>query len=291
MVWDFAPEIFCVSMFGMGDYCPRWYGLTFASGILLGYFIMQKFFNEAGRSEDDLNNGFVLFVIGTIAGARLGHCLFYDPGYYLSHPLEILMLHKGGLASHGGTIGIVLCMIYYTRKYKISFSWLADRLGLACAVGVPFIRIGNFLNSEIVGRPADVPWAVTFVRYDKMMGITPIPRHPAQLYEALSYFAVFFILAGYYKLSKGIFPRGRIIGMMFVGIFAARFFIEFFKENQEAFEEGLVLNMGQILSIPMVALGVFLIFGGYELVATYFEPPAEAPTGAGKTGKKRLKRK
>src|SRR5690606_79836 len=158
------------------------------TGLLLGFFIMRRFFREAGYGEDVLNAGFVLFAIGTIAGARIGHCLFYEPGYYLTKTWEILYVHKGGLAFHGGVLGIAVCMLYYTRKYRIPFIWLCDRLAFAMALGVPFIRVGNFFNSEIIGHETNLPWAVIFERLDK------VPRHPSQLYEALAYFAIFAFL-------------------------------------------------------------------------------------------------
>lgn len=257
-VWDVSPEIIVL----FGNYGPRWYGLCFALGIFLGYTVMRRFFLQEGRSEEELNAGFVLFVVGTIVGARVGHCLFYEPDYYLSHPIEILFIWQGGLASHGGTIGILIAMIYYTRKYHIPFIWLADRLAIAISLGVPFIRIGNFFNSEIIGKPTDLPWAVIFKRIDN------IPRHPGQLYEALSYFALFFVLSAYYKLSKGKIPSGRLIGIMFIWIFGARIIIEFFKENQEAFENDMVLNMGQVLSIPMILLGLFFLFGFHRRLSS-----------------------
>ena len=252
-VWNINPELF-----NIGFLAPRWYGLCFATGILLGYQVMRKMFLKENYSEEVLNSGFVLFVIGTVVGARLGHCLFYEPEYYLSQPWKILMIWEGGLASHGGTIGIFLCMIYYTRKYHIPFMWLADRLSIAISLGVPFIRIGNFFNSEIYGKPTDVPWAVIFERIDN------IPRHPAQLYEAGCYFLLFIILATIYKITSGNFKPGRLIGLMFIWIFGSRFFIEFFKENQVSFEDSMTLNMGQLLSIPMIALGIFFFLGLQE---------------------------
>ena len=262
-VWDFAPELFDITLAGF-HIAPRYYGLCFATGILLGYHVMRHFFFKAGRSEEDLNSGFVLFVVGTILGARIGHCLFYEPAYYLAKPWEILMIWRGGLASHGGVIGIFLCMMYYTRKYKISFMWLADHLALGIALGVPFIRIGNFFNSEIVGKATDLPWAVIFKRHDLASNLDLTPRHPAQLYEALAYFAIFGILAAFYKFTKGQFKSGKLLGILFITVFTARFFIEFVKERQVAFEDGMALNMGQLLSIPMVGFGLFFFLGFHE---------------------------
>jgi phosphatidylglycerol:prolipoprotein diacylglycerol transferase len=260
LVWDVSPEIF-----NIGGFAPRWYGLCFALGIFLGYQIMRKFFLEARRSEEELNAGFVLFVFGTIVGARVGHCLFYEPEYYLSKPWKILYIWEGGLASHGGTIGIFACMIYYTNKYKIPFFWLADHLAVAIALGIPFIRIGNFFNSEIYGKATDLPWAVIFKRAAENPS-DMIPRHPAQLYEALCYFVIFFGLSAYYRVSKGVFPAGRLVGLLLIGVFGSRFFIEFLKENQVSFENDMVLNMGQLLSIPMMILGLMFAVGIQKIV-------------------------
>lgn len=288
IVWDFNPELFWGSFrdwwLNYFPVVPRWYGVTFASGILGGFYIMQYFFKKEGKSEELLNTAFILFVVGTIIGARLGHCLFYEPGFYLSHPLEILYIWKGGLASHGGTIGIFICMVIFVNKYKkdINFLWLADRLSIAISFGVPFIRIGNFFNSEIIGRPSDLPWAVIFKRVDN------VPRHPAQLYEALSYWLVCILLLISYKKLKD--KPGKLIGYMFIGIFTARFFIEFLKEDQTAFEKGMILNMGQLLSIPFVALGIFFVMGGYQwAMAKILPAPAPQKVVHNKSKRKRKK--
>jgi len=272
-VWNVNPEIFSLPIFGH-QFAPRWYGVCFATGLLLGFMVMKKFYKQAGYSEEVLNSGFILFVVGTVVGARVGHCLFYEPAYYLTHPWKILFIWEGGLASHGGTIGIALCMIYYTRKYQIPFVWLCDRLALAISLGVPFIRIGNFFNSEIVGLPTNLPWAVIFERVDT------VPRHPAQLYEALAYFALYFILAAAYKIRDGHFKPGRLAGFMLIWIYTARFFIEFIKEDQVDFEKGLTLNMGQILSIPMVLLGLLFYFGVIAKIFASIAQPGFSPLGA-----------
>lgn len=258
IIWNFDP-----TLFSLGPLQPRWYGLCFALAILIGYQLMRYFYLKEGKSEELLNRGFVLFVIGTIVGARLGHCLFYEPDYYLSNPLKILAVWEGGLASHGGVIGILICMAIYvqTSKGQLNFLWLADRLGIACPLGVPFIRLGNFFNSEIIGIPASVPWAVVFKRVDD------IPRHPAQLYEALAYIMIFCVLFVVYKIYRAKPLReGKLIGLMFIGIFTARFFIEFVKENQSDFEAYMLFNMGQLLSIPFILLGIFFFFGGYQKI-------------------------
>jgi prolipoprotein diacylglyceryl transferase len=191
---------------------------------------------------------------GTIIGSRLAHCLFYDPSYYLANPLKILMVWQGGLASHGGYAGIITAMYLYTKKYpQVKFLWLVDLITAPALLTGAFIRFGNLMNSEIFGRPTDVPWAFIFKRVDE------IPRHPTQVYESLGYFTIAVILYLLFKKFSHTWIRGRILGFAFVLSFSFRFFVEFFKENQASFEDGLMLNMGQILSIPFVILGILLI--------------------------------
>ena len=250
-VWDFQKEIFKIGSFG-----PRWYGLMFALGFLVGYSITQRIFQKEGRSTEDLSSLLTHIVIGTIVGARLGHCLFYAPLEYLQNPLSILFVWQGGLASHGGAIGVLLAVWIYHRKHQdLSYLWLADRLSIGVAFTAGCIRIGNFFNSEILGHPSDLPWAIIFAEnHDN------IRRHPSMLYEAISYF----VLTGnlyrlYFKRSS--VPRGQLIGLMLSWIFLSRILIEFTKENQVSFENNMFLNMGQLLSIPFVILGILLISG------------------------------
>lgn len=253
-LWNIDPEIF-----RLGVFAPRWYGLCFATCLMVGFLVMRYFFRKEGRDEEALNSMFVYFFVGTVVGARLGHCLFYDPDIYLAQPWRILFVWEGGLSSHGGTIGVFLASWLGARKWRkeFSFVWFADRLGVAIPAGVGFIRLGNFFNSEIIGTPTSLPWAVVFQRVDS------VARHPAMLYEAIAYWILFAIQWMWYRRKGDTIPPGRLIGFLFVWIFTARFFIEFVKENQSAFEEGMFLNMGQILSIPMVVLGVYFMRGGW----------------------------
>lgn len=251
LVWDFDPEIFRIGSFG-----PRYYGLMFATGFLVSYRIMEKMWKEEGRDLETLSSLLVHVMLGTILGARLGHCLFYAPEHYLSNPIEILKIWEGGLASHGGTIGVVIAVWLYCKKnLDQPFGWLADRLATVIPFGSGCIRMGNFFNSEILGKPSDLPWAIIFKKYDM------VPRHPAMLYEAMSYFVIFgFMVVRYFKSGKEVRP-GSQIGLMFMTIFGARFFLEFVKENQVPFESGMTFNMGQLLSIPFVIIG-FLLYSG-----------------------------
>jgi prolipoprotein diacylglyceryl transferase len=217
--------------------------------------IMAQIYRREKRSEEHLSTLFLYVFLGTLIGARLGHALFYQPDYYLARPWEILMIWQGGLASHGGFTGVLIALYLYLRKYRdMSFLELGDRLAIAVLPAAGLIRVGNFFNSEIVGMPADLPWAVIFLRIDSL------PRHPAMLYEAVSYFLVFAILYAAYWKTDIIKTPGRILGAAFVACSTARFFIEFVKEDQVSFEQGMLLNLGQLLSIPFILIGLGLLF-------------------------------
>ncbi len=242
----------------MGPVQIRWYGLCFLSGFLIGYQMMKWMCRREGKPVEALDSLLTYLIIGTIIGARLGHVLFYDPGYYFSHPLEILQVWKGGLASHGGTLGVFLALWLFSRNFKeFPLVWLFDRVSIPVALTACFIRLGNLMNSEILGKPADVPWSFVFERVDK------IPRHPAQLYESLSYLGLFLITTLYYKKSPKP-PGGLIFGFSMFWIYSWRIVWEFFKENQEPFEAGMIMNMGQILSIPFVILGITMVYLAYR---------------------------
>ncbi|MFP4368279.1 MAG: prolipoprotein diacylglyceryl transferase [Candidatus Kapaibacterium sp.] len=248
--WSVGPEIF-----SLGPLTIRWYGLLFALSFIAGYQIMDYIFRIEKMPHKALDKLAMTLVIGTIIGARLGHCLFYDPGYYLSNPIEILMIWKGGLASHGAAIGNLLAVWFFTQSRKdISYMWVMDRTVIVVALAAFFIRMGNFFNSEILGVPADVPWAVIFTRVDDT------PRHPAQLYEAFTYLLIFAYLIIYYLKRKSGLMQGKLFGLFLTLVFTARFIIEFVKERQVDFELGLPLDMGQLLSIPFILIGLYFLF-------------------------------
>lgn len=216
---------------------------------------MRWVYIREGKALTSLDKIFIYMVLGAVLGARLGHCLFYDPGYYLANPLEILKIWEGGLASHGGTIGMLLAMYLYAKQTEdMSFYWILDRMTLPISLGSFFIRSGNFFNSEIIGIPTTVPWAIIFSRVDD------IPRHPAQLYEALVYISLFILLFFIYKKHGEKIKPGFMMGLLMVIIFGSRFFIEFVKIPQEAFVPILNLNMGQWLSLPFVFIGTLFIY-------------------------------
>ncbi len=250
ITWSISPEIF-----SLGPIHIRYYGLLFATSFMLGFKIMEWIYKKENRPMDDLNDLIWYMILGTVIGARLGHCLFYNPDYYLSNPFEILKVWKGGLASHGAAIGILTSIYFYSKKKKNqSFLWVMDRVVIGVALAAFFIRIGNLFNSEIIGLPSDLPWAFIFTSVDN------VPRHPAQLYEALFYLFSFVIIFFQYKKYDGKFNDGYLFGIFLILIFGFRIFVEFFKRHQEAFEQGMILNMGQLLSIPLVLFGIYLLY-------------------------------
>jgi phosphatidylglycerol:prolipoprotein diacylglycerol transferase len=249
-VWNVAPDII-----QLGPLRLRWYGLFFALGFLFGYEILTRFYRHERRPVDNLSSLALYLMLGTIIGARLGHVLFYQPDYYFAHPAEIVKVWHGGLASHGGFVGVLIAIGLYLRKYRdMSFLQLADRLAIPSLLAASLIRVGNFFNSEILGTPSNLPWAIVFARVDN------IPRHPAMLYESMAYFLVFCALyAAYWKTRIMQFP-GRTLGVSLTVCFLARFLIEFVKEDQVPFERNLPLDMGQLLSIPFIVAGILLIY-------------------------------
>lgn len=243
--WDPSPEIFSI-----GSFSIRWYGLLFASSFFFGYIIMRKIFLNEGLGEEVLDRLTIYMAVGTIVGARLGHVLFYDPAFYFKHPLEILMTWHGGLASHGAAIGILFALWLFSRKEKKSYVWIMDRIAIVVALSGFFIRMGNLMNSEIYGVETTVPWGFVFLNNGEV-----VPKHPTQIYEALAYLTIFILIFSIYWRKKGQFIPGTIVSLFFMLVFGARFFIEFLKEDQVAFEAAMKLNMGQLLSIPFVLLG------------------------------------
>ncbi len=249
--WNPSPEIFTIP--GI-DWPVRWYGLMWALAFIGSHFFMNRIYRTERRTEKQLDTLTLYIIVGTILGARLGHCFFYDPGYYLSHPIDILKVYEGGLASHGGAIGILTAMWLYCRKTKESWLWLFDKIVVVVPLASMLIRFGNLMNSEIIGTPTDVPWAFIFTSVDNL------PRHPAQLYEAVFCLFLFVLMYWLWKNKRDRFAPGFMFGLMCVLFFTERILDEFVKENQETFEASMVLNMGQILSIPFVAVGFYMMW-------------------------------
>lgn len=256
--WHVDPVIFHIGSFGL-----RWYSILFVSGFVLGWYIFRWFFRREGVSENLLDSLLYTLLIATIVGARLGHCIFYQPDYYFGSWqgfLEIFMPWKGGLASHGGTIVLFFAMLWYAHHYgkknHFDFVWLLDRLCIAVAFAATFIRLGNLMNSEIYGDVTSLSWGFIFdLRHETE------PKHPTQIYEALSYLILGIVLIWMYRYKLDKLYRGTFIGIFFIVCFGMRFLIEFIKEPQVAFEDNMVLNMGQVLSIPFILIGVgFLVY-------------------------------
>jgi phosphatidylglycerol---prolipoprotein diacylglyceryl transferase len=253
ITWNVSPEIFSI-----GTWTIRWYGLLFASSFFFGYLVLLKVFNKEKIPVKLLDELTTYMIIGTVLGARLGHCLFYEPSYYLRHPLKILMVWEGGLASHGAAIGIILTIIIFSRVNKLSFFWVIDRIVIVVALSGLLIRTGNLMNSEIFGVPTTLPWGFYFLR-SSVPEEALDPRHPTQLYEGLSYLLIFLFLWRYYYLKDGKPSPGFLFGMFLILVFGVRFIIEFVKEPQVGFEQSMFLNMGQLLSIPFLLTGIILV--------------------------------
>lgn len=238
-----------------------------ALAFIASHFVMNRVYKAEGRTDKQLDTLTLYIILGTVLGARIGHCLFYGPWFdevnaqgevivegYLSHPLNILKVYEGGLASHGGAIGIITAMFLYCRKTKESWLWLFDRLVIVVPLAGMCIRIGNLINSEIIGTVTNVPWAFIFIQED------PLPRHPSQLYEAIYCFFLFIFMYWFWKNKRNTVGPGFMFGMLCVVLFVERFLVEFLKEEQAEFENSLPINMGQILSIPFIIVGIYMMF-------------------------------
>lgn len=250
ITWDINPDIFIIPII---NHPVRWYGLLFAFAFLISQQIMYFIYKNEGRPISEIDTLTVYMVVATIVGARLGHVLFYDPIHYFQNPHKILMVWEGGLASHGGIIGILIALYLFTRKTGINYLWILDRLAVVIALTCCMIRLGNLMNSEMIGIPTHLPWGFIFPSKDN------IPRHPAQLYEAIHYFISFVIFFWIWNRQKSKMKNGFLTGWGLIIMFSFRFVDEFFKIDQVQFEDGMILNMGQLLSIPFILTGVILL--------------------------------
>ena len=272
VTWTFSPQLF--NLFGKE---VRWYGLLFALGFYFGLLITTKMFKAEKVPEKWVDKLFIYIIVAAALGARLGHVFFYAWDYYSQHPWDIIKIWEGGLASHGGAIGIILAVWLYSKKVtKRSLNWTFDRIVISVALAGMLIRLGNLANHEIYGHPTDLPWGFRFITnwYQVRHGADPIfsaPSHPTQIYEALCYLLSFVVLYTIYWKTKLKHREGFLFGVFLIGIFLSRFLIEFVKENQEAFEDGMLLNMGQILSIPFVLAGLWLIVRAFRREPVYYD--------------------
>lgn len=259
----------------LGTFELRWYGLLFASGFLIGFQIMTHVFKKEHKPQKDLDSLLLVMITATVIGARVGHFFFYEFDSFLQNPgkflIDMVTPPYSGLASHGFLIGALIALFLYSRKHKDQpFLWVTDRIVITAALGGAFIRLGNLMNHEILGKPSDVPWAFRFnklsINVDGSLKMTPeaFTRHPAQLYEALSCLVLCGLLFYLWNRFKEKTPHGLLLGISLIWVFTLRFFYEFLKENQEAFENSMALNMGQILSIPAVLLGIGMLIYAFN---------------------------
>jgi phosphatidylglycerol---prolipoprotein diacylglyceryl transferase len=250
ITWDINPDIFTLPII---EHPFRWYGLFFALAFLISQQIMYFIYRKDGRPRAEVDRLTVYMVVATIVGARLGHVLFYDPIYYFQNPHKIIMTWEGGLASHGGVIGVLIALYVFARKSGITYLWALDRVCIVAALTFSMIRLGNLMNSEMIGIPTDLPWAFIFTSKDNL------PRHPAQLYEAIHYFMSFLFLFWVWHSRRDTMKNGFLFSWSLIILFSFRFIDEFFKINQEEFEDGMILNMGQMLSVPFILTGLLLL--------------------------------
>jgi prolipoprotein diacylglyceryl transferase len=247
-VWNVNPNIL-----ELGSIQLRWYGLLFVGSFFLGLMILQSIYKREKRNPEILDNLLIYIMIGAVIGSRLMHCFAYEPEFYLSHPLEILKVWKGGLASHGGLLGVLVALYVFSRKYKESYMWLLSRVAIPGALTAAFVRFGNLFNSEILGLPTDKPWAIIFERVDM------IPRHPVQLYEAFAYLFLVLILVTVYKKVDSSFATKILPGIFLTYMFIVRFLLEYTKTRQADYTTSLPFTTGQMLSVPFILVGIVWI--------------------------------
>lgn len=250
ITWDIDPDIFTIPII---NHPVRWYGLLFALAFLISQQIMYFIYKKDGRPVSEVDTLTIYTVVATIVGARLGHVLFYDPVHYFQNPHKIIMIWEGGLASHGGVIGILIAIYLFARKTKVNYLWVLDRVSIVASLTFCMIRLGNLMNSEMIGTPTNLPWAFIFTRMDD------VPRHPAQLYEAIHYIIWFMVLFLVWYRLKDRMKNGLLFSWSLIVLFTFRFVDEFFKLDQVEFEGGMILNMGQLLSMPFILTGIGLL--------------------------------
>ncbi|MCF6207152.1 MAG: prolipoprotein diacylglyceryl transferase [Sulfurovum sp.] len=254
-VWNVDPILL-----HLGPLQLRWYGLLFVGSFFLGLYILQWIFKREGKDPALLDSFLIYIMVGAVIGARLMHCFAYEPEFYLSHPLEILKVWKGGLASHGGMLGAIIATWLFAKKYHIDFMWLLARVTIPGALTAAFVRLGNLFNSEILGKPSDLPWAIVFERIDM------IPRHPVQLYEAFSYLLLLALLLSIYKKVSAITATKILPPIFLTVMFTIRFLLEYTKTKQADYTWDLPLTTGQALSLPFIMIGLlWLIYAIKEI--------------------------
>lgn len=276
VTWDVNP-----ALFHLGSFEVRYYGVLWAVALGISAYIFHHIMIREGLSEKTFDSVFWFGVISTVLGSRLGHCLFYDPGYYLTHPVEILDIRQGGMASHGAAVGLLIGLWLFSRKNKLPYIWSLDRISIVVAISGVAVRLGNLMNSEIYGTVTSLPWGFIFVRDGETL-----PKHPTQIYEALCYLVLFVILLWmYYKKDLARRWPGVMFGFFLIILFGTRFVIEFIKNPQVDFEQHMVLNMGQLLSIPFIVAGVVILWRALKQAPLTPSPLKKTVTG--KSGKRK----
>jgi len=257
-VWNVDPVLL-----HLGSLQLRWYGLLFVGSFFLGLYILQWIFKREGRDPAILDSLLIYVMVGAVVGARLMHCLAYEPEFYLSHPLEILKVWKGGLASHGGMLGVLFALWLFAKKYNENYLWLISRVTIPGALTAAFVRFGNLFNSEILGLPTDKPWAIIFERVDML------PRHPVQLYEAFAYLTLLAILLVVYKRVSFTVSTKILPPLFLTYMFTVRFFLEYTKTKQADYTWDLPLTTGQALSLPFIIIGIiWFVYAIKEIKST-----------------------
>jgi len=251
-VWNIDP-----TLLHLGPLELRWYGLLFVGSFFLGALILTWIYKREGKDPVVIETLLIYLMVGAVIGSRLVHTLFYEPEFYLSHPLEILYVWKGGLASHGGLMGVLIALYIFAKRYNESYMWIVSRVAIPGALTAAFVRFGNLFNSEILGKPSEVPWAIVFERIDL------IPRHPVQLYEAFAYLTILLLLITLYRKVTPEFATKILPGTFLFLLFTARFFIEYTKTRQAAYTTDLPFSTGQLLSIPFILIGIVWIIWAF----------------------------
>jgi len=260
IIWDVNPII----TDKLGPFTLKYYGILFATGFFICFLVLSWIYKREHRNEKELERLTLYLIFGAVIGARLGHCLFYDPIGYLSDPIQILFIWKGGLASHGAGIGLIIALLIFKMRYRSSdLIWIFDRVSIVVPIAATFVRLGNFFNHEIYGLETNLPWGVKFLYSDILIHRTEV-RHPTQLYEALAYALIFIFMLFLYKKKGAEIKKGLLTGIFLIFLFTARFFIEFLKERQEVWHNTLPLDLGQLLSIPFIILGIVFVVWSFK---------------------------
>ncbi|MCQ2234900.1 MAG: prolipoprotein diacylglyceryl transferase [Paludibacteraceae bacterium] len=266
-------------LLNIGPLSVRWYGALWALGLLLGYYVESKIYDHEKLPEGTMDKLFLVMVLSTIIGARVGHCFCYETQYFLEHPLEVLYVWRGGLSSHGGAFGILLSLFFFARfVVKKSYIWVLDRIVIAVAICGASIRCGNLFNHEIYGDPTNVPWAFSFMLHPLTQHTTGFsePSHPTQIYEMIYCLVTFAVIFFLYWKTKAAKFSGLIFSVFLLGVFLSRYFLEFIKRPQEDFESSMLLNVGQLLSLPFVIAGVGIM--AYWIYQHFHEKNASVAT-------------